>query len=58
VGLNVRYEITVPRNFSVRVEGLNVDVNVDGVQGGVVVENMEGAVRLSVASPATCGWSR
>lgn len=47
VGLNVRYEITVPRNFSVRVEGLNVDVNVDGVQGGVVVENMEGAVRLA-----------
>jgi DUF4097 and DUF4098 domain-containing protein YvlB len=47
VGLNVRYEITVPRNFSVNVEGMSSDVMVDGLQGNIVIENVEGAVRVS-----------
>jgi DUF4097 and DUF4098 domain-containing protein YvlB len=46
VGVNVRYEITVPSNFSVTVEGMNADVTVDGVQGNVAIENVEGAVRV------------
>ncbi|HSJ24739.1 MAG TPA: DUF4097 family beta strand repeat-containing protein [Longimicrobiales bacterium] len=47
VGLSVRYEITVPRSYSVSVDGMTTDVTVDGVQGTVAVENVEGAIRVT-----------
>lgn len=40
----VTFEITVPRRYSVDVEGLNLRVSVDGIQGSTTVENIQGPV--------------
>jgi DUF4097 and DUF4098 domain-containing protein YvlB len=47
LGIRVRYEITVPRATPVSVEGMNVDVRVEGLQSNVSVENVEGAITVS-----------
>src|SRR5215212_6510364 len=38
----VRFEITVPREFGVAIDGVNIVANVDGVHGNVDVDNVEG----------------
>jgi DUF4097 and DUF4098 domain-containing protein YvlB len=43
---NVQYEITVPRRYSMRIEGVNLQVTVEAVQGSVHVDNVEGAVTV------------
>jgi DUF4097 and DUF4098 domain-containing protein YvlB len=40
----VTFEITVPRNFSIEVEGVRLPITIDGVQGSVALENVEGAM--------------
>jgi hypothetical protein len=42
----IRYEVTVPRRFSVSVEGINLSADVQGVTGDVSIENMEGAITV------------
>jgi DUF4097 and DUF4098 domain-containing protein YvlB len=42
----VRYEVTVPRSFSVTIEGINLSADVQGVTGDVSIENMEGAIAV------------
>jgi DUF4097 and DUF4098 domain-containing protein YvlB len=41
---SVRFEITVPRSYSVDIEGLNLAVTVDGLTGTAAIENVEGAI--------------
>ena len=43
---NVIFEITVPRSFHVLFDVMNVDITVDGVQGNVEVETIQGAVTV------------
>lgn len=43
---NVQYEITVPRRFDVRLEGVRLEVTVEAVQGSVEVDNVEGAITV------------
>jgi hypothetical protein len=43
---NVALEITLPRSFHVNLEGVNFAATVDGVQGNVAVETMQGAVNV------------
>ena len=43
---SIAFEITVPRNFHVSLEGVNLAVSVIGVRGNVAVETMQGAVSL------------
>lgn len=40
----VSFDITVPRRYSVDIDGLNLAITVDGVGGSAVLENMEGAI--------------
>jgi DUF4097 and DUF4098 domain-containing protein YvlB len=40
----VRFEITVPRSYSVDIEGINLAVTADGFRGNASIENVEGAV--------------
>lgn len=40
------YTITVPRNFGVQVDGLNVVVTVEGTTGDVEVDNVEGSITV------------
>jgi DUF4097 and DUF4098 domain-containing protein YvlB len=42
--LRSSYEVMVPRSYGVRVEGLNLAVDVQGVTGDVAIENIEGAI--------------
>jgi DUF4097 and DUF4098 domain-containing protein YvlB len=42
----IRYEVTVPRRFNVRIEGMNLSADVQGVTGDVSIENMEGAITV------------
>jgi DUF4097 and DUF4098 domain-containing protein YvlB len=42
----VRYEVTVPRSFSVTIEGMNLSADVQGVTGDVSIENMEGTITV------------
>lgn len=42
----VTFEITVPRNYHVRLEGVNLPATVAGVQGSVTIENVEGAITV------------
>lgn len=42
----VQFEITVPRSYSVQVEGMNLPITIDGVEGSVDVENIEGAITV------------
>jgi DUF4097 and DUF4098 domain-containing protein YvlB len=39
-----RFDITVPRAFGVAIDGLNIAATIDGVHGDVDVENVEGAI--------------
>lgn len=41
---NVQYQITVPRRYSVSIEGVNLRATVEGVQGSVNIDNVEGAI--------------
>jgi DUF4097 and DUF4098 domain-containing protein YvlB len=41
-----RYEVTVPRSFHVRVDGMNIGVTVEGLQGDVRIDNVEGAITV------------
>jgi hypothetical protein len=45
-GSAVEYEITVPRSFSVAIDGMKMPATVDGVQGSVRVHNMQGDITL------------
>lgn len=40
-------DIVVPRRFNLQLEGVNLAVTVDGVQGEIDVENVEGAIVIS-----------
>jgi DUF4097 and DUF4098 domain-containing protein YvlB len=42
----VRFEITVPREFGVAIDGVNIVATVDGVHGNVDVENIEGEITI------------
>ena len=42
----VRYEITVPRSYGVRVDGVNVFTMVEGLNGDVAIHNVEGAINV------------
>lgn len=42
----VAYEISVPRRYNVSIEGVNIVVVVDGVQGDVEIDNIEGAISV------------
>jgi hypothetical protein len=42
----VNYEVTVPRSFNVALEGMNLVADVQGVQGDVRIENIEGAITV------------
>ena len=42
----VRYEITVPRNASISVNGVNLSVTVDGTTGSVAISNVEGVIHV------------
>ena len=42
----VTFEITVPRSYSIVVEGVNVPITVVGVQGNVSIENVAGAISI------------
>jgi hypothetical protein len=46
-GLRVTYEVMVPRNFSVRLEGVNLNATVAGVHGLVEIDNVEGRINVS-----------
>jgi DUF4097 and DUF4098 domain-containing protein YvlB len=46
VALGVRFDITVPRDYGVAIDGVNITATVDGVHGNVAVENVEGAVTI------------
>jgi DUF4097 and DUF4098 domain-containing protein YvlB len=43
---NEDYTITVPRRFSVGVDGVDVVVGISGITGDVSIDNVEGAVRI------------
>jgi DUF4097 and DUF4098 domain-containing protein YvlB len=42
----VRFEITVPREFGVAIDGVNIVATVDGVHGNIDVENVEGDITI------------
>jgi DUF4097 and DUF4098 domain-containing protein YvlB len=42
----VRFEITVPREFGVAIDGVNIVATVDGVHGDVDVDNVEGEITI------------
>jgi DUF4097 and DUF4098 domain-containing protein YvlB len=42
----VRFDITVPREFGVAIDGVNLAATVDGVHGDVDVDNVEGAIAV------------
>jgi hypothetical protein len=42
----VRLHITVPREFGVAIDGVNVAATIDGVQGNVAVDNVEGDIAI------------
>jgi DUF4097 and DUF4098 domain-containing protein YvlB len=41
---NVVFDITVPRSYSVVVEGLNLGITVNGIRGSTSLENVNGAI--------------
>lgn len=43
---NLRMDVLVPRNYSVRLEGVNLSADITGVRGSVEIENVDGALRL------------
>ena len=43
----VRFEITVPREFGVAIDGVNLAATVDGVHGDVAVDNVRGNLSAS-----------
>ena len=46
MGRRVALEITVPRNYHVSVDGMNLGVSVSGVTGSVAIDNVEGAITV------------
>ena len=42
----VRFDLTVPREFGVSIEGVNVVATIEGVHGDVDVENVEGDITI------------
>jgi DUF4097 and DUF4098 domain-containing protein YvlB len=47
---NVRYEVMVPRSFSVSLDGIRMDASVDGVHGDVSISNVEGAISIAAVT--------
>ncbi|MBR9990687.1 MAG: DUF4097 family beta strand repeat protein [Gemmatimonadetes bacterium] len=41
---SVAFAITVPRSYSVEIDGLNLGITVDGVRGSVTLENVDGSI--------------
>jgi DUF4097 and DUF4098 domain-containing protein YvlB len=42
----VTFEVTVPRSYSVDIEGVNLRVTVEGIQGSTTIENVQGPVTV------------
>ena len=42
----VSFSITVPRNYHVQIEGVNLSITVAGVQGTTSLENVQGAIQV------------
>jgi len=40
----VEYEITVPRDFGLRIDGMYVDIAIDGVHGDIQAESLQGDI--------------
>lgn len=40
----VTFEVTVPRSYNVEIDGVNLRVTVDGIQGSTDIENVQGPI--------------
>jgi DUF4097 and DUF4098 domain-containing protein YvlB len=45
-GAGTAFDITVPRSFSVAVDGVNLSASIEGVRGTVVIDNIEGDITV------------
>jgi hypothetical protein len=43
----VDFDLTVPRNMSIAIQGMAVDVTIDGSQGNIAVHSVEGPVHVT-----------
>jgi DUF4097 and DUF4098 domain-containing protein YvlB len=43
---NVRFDVLVPRSYNIRMEGVNLSADVEGIRGAVQVGNVEGSLNL------------
>jgi DUF4097 and DUF4098 domain-containing protein YvlB len=46
-GLRVDYDIIVPRNTPIRLDGVNLNATIEGVSGAIDIDNVEGSIRVS-----------